>query len=459
MIDTKEKECLVGAIRRLARTLNALESKPSGHLLFYGPSRHLVVRSDDGTTVAKSYTDQERWRDEIANLKLFLEINESRSKLLQEINSSDTNYIGLPTIDPRLDISRMDVKTQNGTPISIFSAVQGDLLYDKTMKGIATVDDYMLAAIQVARIQEEGKIHREKLGLEDVIRKKGGEPDTLYFLNRFQNVFLGQLMTYGGINIPAPLQQEMAIDWESLVAESLVRAHNRGYNGYYYDGNPRHHILNSDRRGIVSLDFEYRISLPALLGLASLLSFGLSKEAAPYLSKDDQSKILDRALLEIEFVDTLRRGAKDKAERIVKYVAERKVAYDSDLSGEKSDDFYRFLGDGDKGIGKMRREEFLSAWPYALLERHAAWLGHKARYKAVAEFLLQGDLFKEEGIKFETEDPVRQNAIEQRQHLDHMLLALEQLQDRHKRNGKQGAVIGLYNRFKELSTNPYFSQN
>ena len=464
MIDTAEKECLLANIRRLASTLNALESRSGGPLIFYGPSRHLVVSGQDGT-MAKSYRNHERFNDEIANLVAFGEINDVRGKLLEEINGPDGTYIGLPTINPAFDLSRFDPKSQNGAPlISIYSTITGDSLYDMTIKGTATFEDYIKAAVQIARIQQEGKIHKEKLGLEDVVKKARtqGEKDTDYFVRRrFQEVFLKQLTEYGEVQIPHPQQQLMSIDWETLVAENLVRTHLRGNNGYYFDGNPRHHIYDGDRRNVVSFDFEYKKYVPALLGLASLLSFGLTKDGNPYLGLEEQTKILDRFLLEIEFANALHGKARDKTKRIAEYIKNRKEVYNSDLSGQDSEEFFRFLDIyDDKERGATERREFLSGWQFALLDRNAAWLGHKARYRAVAEFLLGENLFREMGIKFDIEDPVRQNAVEQRMHLDNILSVLDDLQQKTTiKNGRstQDAAKRLYYNFGELTAHPYFS--
>lgn len=462
MIKTEEKEDLLAGMRRLARILNALGNRPGSPLVFYGPSRHIVLRGEDGT-IAKSYKEDGpgKRRDELANIQIFWEIDEMRRRLLEEINSPDPTYMGLPTIDTRLDMSRMGFKPHNGTPISIFTAVPGDLLYDKTFKGTATFEDYLRAAVQIARIQQEGKLFKERLSLEDKVRARGaGERDTSYFVERFAEKFLGQLTEYGEVQIPAAQQQLMKVDWEILVAENLVRAHRKGHTGYYFDGNPKHHIIDTATSAIVSFDFEYRIHVPALLGLASLLSFGLSREGKPYLSSEDQSKILDRFLLEIEFVDALHGRARDKAKRMTEYVKNRGEAYGHDLSGPDSDEFYRFQDTlDDKERGAANRRDFLAAWQYALLDRNAAWIGHKARYRAVAEFLLGENIFREEGIKFDITDPIRQNTIEQKQHLEQILAILDQLQKASIRNGRtaQDATSRLYDSFNQLASHPYFS--
>jgi len=454
---TVEGKSLEGEVKKLAitiRLLSELLDLRTGNLFFYGPSRHLVFKGEHGTIVAKSYGSVDRYQAELRNLDIFFRIIQARSELFREVTGSDAAYIGIPKIDPTLDMSRLPIEVQNGTRISIFAAVPGQLLYDRILGRMSKFEDYLLAAMQIARIQQEGKIYRDKFNLKDVVRdREAGSEDTTYFLNRFKDVFLRQLITYGGVHIPETVQEEMLLDWKILVAENLVRAHRDGYTGYYFDGNPRNHILSFDGSSIVSFDFEDRVYAPALLGLASLLSFGL----CPHLSQEEQKKILDRFLLEIEFVNALKTGARDKASRIAEYIKLREQCCNSDLSEKNSSNFYRFLGDDDEGIGKEFRDGFIRTWPYALLDRNSAWLGHKARFRALAERLIGN-----EEVRFVMEDPVKQYAIEQRQHLEQILQTLEQQsQAVHIKNGRyaQDAAYRLRNRFQELAAHSYFSQN
>ncbi|MBI2653815.1 hypothetical protein HYX02_03315 [Candidatus Woesearchaeota archaeon] len=461
MIAQNEIQYFVNQLVRLAKTIRALEGNPTLPLIFYGPSRHLVVASEDGITVAKAYKTSRQWLDEVANLQIFAEINRDRSKVLEDIIAQELPYIGLPTIDPRLDMSRIGVR-EEFSPIAIFSPVQGKILYTRTRDGIATFGDYLSAAVQIARIQEEGKIHKDRLGSKDVVRnaKDEGQPETSYFLERFRDICLGQLTKYGEVQITPAQQQLMIVDWETLVAEQLVRAHNKGFNGYYFDGQPRHHFIDPSTKRIVSIDFEYRIQTPALFGLASLLSFGLSRDGETYLSEDEQLNILDRFLLEIEFARAMGDGRplKDKARRIHEYVQTRNAQYNGNLSGKDGDQFFRFLGEDDLDRGKRRREDFSAHWLYALLDRSAAWLGHKARYRAIAQHLIQQKILENEGIQSEISLPVKQNTIEQITHLTQILLILEGLQKGTK-NGRYvtDAAKRLYDNFRMIAGQPYFS--
>ncbi|MBI4453812.1 hypothetical protein HY636_04160 [Candidatus Woesearchaeota archaeon] len=461
-----ERQCLVENIRRLARTVNALESMPSGNLIFYGPSRHLVISSEDGKTIAKAYRDDERFNDEIANLDIFGQINKERSALLSEIAGREDVYIGLPKIDSQLLMQRTAVRPENGTlPILLLAAERGDLLYDKTIDGHATFQDYLTAAVQVARIQEEGKQERSpKFSLEDVVRDPAakGMPVTDYFVRRrFEEVFLRQLSEHAGIDVPEHARENLVRDWESLVAQNLVKAHRSGLTGYYFDGNPKHHILGPDGK-VVSFDFEFRLYVPALLGLASLLSFGLTRDGRQYLDTEEQTKVLDRFFIEMEFANALRKGYKDKAKQIFDYVTERKEVYASDLSGPKSEGFFRLIGkQGDMNEGREYRDKFLSAWPYAVLDRATAWIGHKARYKQVAQLLIDEGVLREQGIRFEREDPIEQNTIEQREHIQTILATLKFIQGLNGRNAPylQDAARRLHYWFQELSAHTYFSRS
>lgn len=433
------EESLEEGVERILRTMRFLSDSgvvAMNDLVLPGASRHLVVRNQDGTLVAKSYADAVRWRSERDNLEKFTHIANSRGTIFNEVTQSDLPYIQLPTIHETV-VDRL----------SSFDLVTGDLLYDKVLGGTATFDDFVLAAVQVARIQQEGKINRTYLNLEDVIRRQQGDEN--YFMQRFEGVFKSQLMRHGGISIHDNTLEEMRRDWNVLVAQNLTKAQYAGHNGYYFDGNPRHHILPAGG-GIVSFDFEDKIIVPSLLGIASLLSFGLTdKEGKPYIAKEQQYQILDRVALELEFVEALRQGAKDRAERIFRYVKER---YDSGVHDlADGDKFLRFMGGhNDVELGRKYREEFLGGWPYALLDRSTAWLGHKARYRAIIPLL------EEKGIKLQMENPEQQYAAEQRGHITTILGVLEELKNMPTRNGHQlqNGAYRLHNRFSELYTTP-----
>ena len=451
--------------------LNLIQSKMPSRFVSYGPSRHLVIRTEDNSFAGKAYSSPQRYSDDAHNIAGFHKINRERSRLLREITNSDLPYIGLP--DYETDVL-------GGIPVRTFKPIQGELLYYKTIAGTATLEDYIKAAVQITRIQEEGKIHRRRLKLEDVVRsRQAGQPD--YFTGRFKDVFFGQLLEFSGIQLSALEQEIMMRNWQVSVAPHLIRAHYNGFNGYYFDGNPRHSIFTPGE-GIVSIDFEYKIIVPFLLGLANLMSSGLTTDGKPYISPPDQIKILDRALLEIEFVRALKSGFKDKAARIHRYISERYESGTYDLSGEESDDFYRFVGRDDKGFGIEQRERFLAAWPYALLDRNAAWIGHKARYISfvheleeakfgfrdqLKQILAQSNHDSSEIVgmlgdtKFELSNPIQQYAAEQRQHLGQIVDILWQLYESspNRDSKRYTPLIMLYNAFNKLQQNSYFTKN
>lgn len=450
MIESEER-FLVDGVKRLTKTLADLLDVTQDRVIVCGPSRHIVVRSEDGQVIAKLYKDHEEFRAserllaEQQNLRQLHQINKEREPLFRKVNGSEFDYIGLPDIDTtRLDTSRL-VTPGVEIPISFFSVIQGTLLYDSTLQGSPKFEDYLRAAVQIARIQQEGKLE-QCIKLKNIVRDRGeGEPVTAYFMKRFQKTFLEQLVTYGGIGIPKGLQDEMAGEWETLVAQNLVKAHRDGFTGYYFDGNPKHHVLDSDRRKIVSLDYEDRLLTPALLGLASLLSFGLGKDGKPLFDEKEIEKILDRYLLEIEFVNALRHELKDKATRLTDYIKQAED-HGHDLAGYKPDEYFRFLGrEGDRNEGVAYRNKFLTAWRFAELDRQVSWLAHKARYRAVAE-----TLSRENGFRFEHPNPVQQNAAEQRQHLQRIIAILEGIVSLNgKNNGREAhyAAMGLVNKF------------
>jgi len=441
----EEMKRIVAAIGALAY----LHDTPPQEITLLGPSRHIVMLLPDSSTIAKSYRQSDRMDAEKGNLQFFHDVNARRTQLLKEITDTHEEYLGLPLRDTTIDIPS-SIDTKSGIyPISVFRAVPGDLLYQKTLEGRATFDDYLRAATQVARIQEEGKLQRRELDLEDVVRTVK-DPESDYFTNRFRDTFLGQLTTYGNVNLPTDVHEEMAKNWRHLVAQNLLNAHRRGLAGYYLDGNPKHHII-APNDGMTTFDFEYSLYKPNLLGLASLVSFGLTKEGNSFLNPEQQQKVIDRFLLEMKFTDAMSREARDLAQRIHRYTSEVSLPENGyDLSGKDPEQFFRFLGDNDAGHGRERREDYLSVWPFALLERNAAWTGHKARYRAIAEALM------EQGYKFENPDVVGQNAAEQRVHLQQISSILDTIMHTPARNGTQAAAHSLFNRFRELTDKPYF---
>ncbi|MEK6983024.1 MAG: hypothetical protein AABX33_00490 [Nanoarchaeota archaeon] len=457
MTATIEEQELVKEARRVGRIIklmSELAGTSTGESVFYGPSRHLVARTERGSIVAKFYKEGERRTTELRNLATFNEINAARTPLyreiIREVGGADVPYLGLPQTPEILDSRRESAtKEQNGVAISVWSAIPGEQLYAKMIKGIASFEDFLLVAAQIARIQQEGKNSKDRLGLEDVVWR--AKPQTSYFLSRFQEKYLDTLMRNSGIQLQPSMQDEMKLHWETLVASNLVRAHREGYTGFYYDGNPKNHILDSAQKTIVSFDLEDRIIAPVQLSLASLMSFGVNKDEKPYLSHDNQMKILDRYLLEIEFVNAMIQGAEEKAKRIATYVSGMYAGGNYDLSTQ--DEFFRFLPENSVEKGRERREKFVATWPYAQLERHFAWLAHKSKFRAVGEILLS------EGYRFEIENPVVQNAIEQREHLSQIIILLGQLKETLPKNGRYAQVAAgrLYDIFKQLADNQYFS--
>ena len=446
-------EQIVDGFITAVRLIEQLRGVSAGDLVFHGPSRNLVATDPRGTFIAKSSVDPTRYRDELDNLVRFHAINDERRKTFQDITGSDQEYMGLPSVDPALlDARRVSVGATGVGGLYLFDTVQGDLLYDKMLKGTATFNDFVLSAVQIARISQEGKLHSRALMLKN--------PGEDYSTNRFVSNFLRQLAVYGGVSIPESVREEMTGNWGVLVRPVLVDSYKNGHTGMYFDGQPKHHIYPPQPSNVqvVSLDFEEKSITPTLLGQASLLSAGVNKpDGTPYVSKDEQQKILDRILLELELVVALHNGYVEKAKRIFDHIKGR---YDQGvhnlISDNPQDDMYLILGgSGDRNQAMRYREDFLSRWPYALLQRDSEWIGHKARYRAVAERLL------EKGIKFQVENPVLQNAKEQQVHLDSLLTMLDQLiQTMPAHNGRmqpRTAAIGLYNRLTDIRGIGYFN--
>lgn len=412
------------------------------------PSRHTVVRSPDGKFL-KAYTHIKPLTNEQDNLTAFHDINNARRDMFGRVYKAATKsedkveYIGLPFLSD-LDIrTRLPEGTKLGMNISIFASEPGELLYDRMLKRKATFEDFINAAIQIARIQQEGWIKKRALGLENIAN------DTGYFDERFRKVFLGQLIHFseGKVDIPGEIREEMTGHWTSLVSQNLVAKNPHYRGGFYYDGAPRHHIFGPDGN-IVSLDFEYKLNVPAFLGLASLVSFGVAKNGKSYLTEEEAMRIIDRFALEMRNVEALKEEKEDLAYDMLKYVHKRYQAGNHDLTG---DTFYRFLGEGDLGTGRARRDEYIRAFKFAQLERQAMWIGHKARQRKL------GELLAKEKISYGIQDP-SQFGREQAQHLRLALGILEKLHTDPSSNGIKAAALSLYNRFTEyLANNPYFN--
>lgn len=418
---------------------------PVEDLLVLPPSRHVVIMSPDGT-IMKSYNGIESLRAEQHNLNNLHGINDFRRDMYRNVTGvQDAEYLGLPFFDDSVQI-RVPQETSLERPISVFVKEHGELLYNKMLEGKAKFEDFVSAAIQIARIQQEGWFRRRALGLENVV--KDGNP--AYFNERFSTAFLGQLTYHGQVGIPDSVQQEMMDHWGSLVASALVDTKSPGYrSGFYFDGAPRHHIFKNGRD--VSIDYEYKLAVPAFLGLASLVSFGVTKNKKPYLAEEDILRILDRFVLEMEFTRALKEEKEDLAREIFKYMQKRYQAGNYDLLGERADAFYKFLGEGDLGTGKSRREGYVATFELCQLERQAMWIGHKARQRELARLL------SKEKINFEMDDPVNQLRAEQAQHLYLALSIFDRIQDRSSTNGHRAAARSLYNRFNEIAKEPYFS--
>lgn len=457
-----EERTLRDGIKRLTRTLADFLDVPMDKVIVVGPSRHIVVKSEDGKVIAKSYRDQDeessgydRLLAERQNVVAFGEVNRVRTPTYRKVTGLDSEYLGLPAINTKLlDTSRL-VGPVSHLSIAIFNVIPGQLLYDKTLKGTATFEDYLAAAVQIARIQQEGKSHKD-IKLENIVRdRRAEEQPTSYFMRRFERTFLRQIIRYGDIEMPQTIQDEMAGEWETVVAQNLLKVHQQGFTGYYFDGNPKHHLFGTNGTRVVSIDYEYKRLTPSLLGLASLLHFGLGKDGKPFFEDSAQEKILDRYLLETEFVEALRTSLYDRAGRIADYIKQAD-ANDHKYSVHNPDEFYRFLGrSADRDDGVVSRNRFLAAWKFAVLDRQSSWLAHKARYRAIAK------TFSDEGFQFEHPDPVAQNATEQRQHLQQIKSCLESIRSLNGKNGRetQNAAMGLCNKIDMyFANNPYFHQ-
>lgn len=445
-------EDLGETVRRILETreiAGKIFGVPAEEIEVLSPSRHIVVRSPDGNFL-KAYTHIEPLTNERNNLTTFHEINNTRMDMFGRVYKTatksevDVGYIGLPFLSDHDIVARLPEGTKLEMPISIFVSEPGELLYDRMLKRKATFEDFINAAVQVARIQQEGWIKRRALGLENMVNG-----NTQYFDERFRKVFLGQLIQFseGQIDIPEKVQDEMMGHWTSLVSQTLVARTSHYRGSFYFDGAPKHHIFKTNG-SIVSLDFEYKLNVPAFLGLASLVSFGVTKKGKPYLAEEEAMKILDRFALEMRFVEALKEGKEHLAGDILRYVHRKYQTGNYDLLG---DTFYKFLGEGDLGTGKACRDEYRKAFEFAQLERQVMWIGHKARQRKLAELLAK------EKISYGIQDPT-QFSSEQLQHLRLALGILEKLHMDPSSNGIKAAALSLYNRLTEYANHPYFNK-
>lgn len=441
--------------------VNSFEGQESSTINLYRVSRHLVAESASGNIAVKFYIgkegrDKERFETEIRNLLGFSKINESRKRIMEEITGSE-EYIGLPQFNKELaDMTRLYVKDQNIMPyVSFLVAIKGDPLYKKIKDGIATFRNYYDAAIQIGRINTEGLLSKEMFALRDVVgNRKVSEPSTIYFSSGFSDVFLGKLTSYGGISIPQNVQADMISDFEILVGSSLVNL-NYKLRGFYFDGNSTNLILDSNDK-VVNIDPENNIIVPFPVGLASLFTFGFTKEGKPYLSEEEEIKILDRYLLETVFVNALWGKDKRKAEKIYEYIEERNASYDYSLTGQNSDELYKLLGDNNIKQGIKLREEFLAGWQYAKLYRAIIWLGHTFQFRERAERLSEIDF-----IRFKYGDPLKQNMVDQRELLYQISNIFTGLIDNRYRyidldSKRLSSTKDLMDNFQRLSEDPYF---
>lgn len=438
-----EEEDLEKRVKRAERLIRVIDELKggSGDLVLYGVSRHLVARNRDGTFVGKSYLSMDHWKSEQENLRIFGEINHTRTASFRRTTDSDLPYLGLPDIG-------MSFENEDFPPFYITPAVRGTLLHDKIRDGTATLEHFALAIVQLARIMQEGKNNSDRLRLVDIVR------DRDYFMERFDQVFLGRLINYGhdaGLKISEQHQEEMRAHWRTLVAQPLHYAHSKGHYGFYSDGQPRHHIISPDGKFSVILDHEYKILTPTLLGVASLLFPGTTrKDGSQYLTPDEQQYLLDRFLLELEFVESLkpRERTEERARRIHRYVAEAYASRNYDLADVDLNQFLRFLnGRDDEGIGRNYRRDFLRGWLPAVLDRSSAWVGHNARYRKIVQDMGRLD------VNFEEEEPERQYAREQRQHMMDMLNTLERMKEMlpaNAGNGAYSAIVGLRGRLTDI---------
>ena len=183
------------------KDIEILRGTSIDELVFHGPSRNLVASDPGGTFFVKHSIDPVRFDNELDNLAKFHRINEERRDIFRSVVGGNQPYIGLPTIDSNLlDARGVSGESRSGRGgLYFFDAVQGDLLYDRILSGKATFDDFALAAVQMARIMQEGKLHQVSLGLRPV-----GE---CYYTDRFVSNFLGQLINYGGVHISEKIKK------------------------------------------------------------------------------------------------------------------------------------------------------------------------------------------------------------------------------------------------------------
>ena len=440
------KNSLVDRIVRLSQAMRALYTGPHADeiLTLMAPSRHAVLRGQKSGLMGKLYLDPLAMNYELGNLSFLSRINKERTAVLKNANISNDDYIGLPTIVQTPDHSGTDMRYIS--PIRLFSAAPGDSLYNKTLEGLATFEDYINAAVQVVRIQVEARSQVRY----NSIKKQGETLESNYFVKRFTDS-VDALMRYGKITMRDTFKQEMVSDWYSLVVQKLMRVPNF-FTGYYFDGNPRHHIIDDGERKIVSIDFEYKHGgVPLLIGISNLLSFGVSPDKTADFEDGAITKIFDRILLEMEFIDSLQNNYFRKAKEIQDYIIRRREKNDNDLSGNDSDSFYKWMGSKmDIDAGKTHKQDFMHLWPYAKLQRAVEWAAHKTNYNRIYSSLIENkEQLQQEGVMLGFKDPIAQNLIEQKYHLDAIVGTLDYLRSTQK-NGSGETARRLLNRFNEI---------
>ncbi len=412
--------------------------------VLYFPSKNFVLNF--GNKVVKSYKDYDDWNAEQDNKHKFKEITRKINPIYKEFSGTQEDFIRL------LDVQKIDSDTNTDCHISICEFLPGDTLYTSTLTGAATIEHYLSAVAQIARTQTLGLVNKDKLWLEDVVKKTENPIPPNYFLNRF-GIALAQLIRYGGLNIEDSVQKEMLDHWNTLIASKLIESHNKGRVGFYCDGNPGNYILNHNN-SVIGIDLERKSITPYTLDLASLLYFGLTKDGKGYFTEKELTKIIDRFLLERELAGSLISGSKEKVKSIVSYIDERRKNHYNNLSvnneGNTSEDFFRFFCNGNVEEAKKYRDEFLVELEDHKNQRIFEWLGYKSKFRSIAKALKEKGVIVEGGL-------IEQVANEQLKHLKELLLYFEQLKnDTNKEKTFTSAASMLYNIFQKLENDNYF---